>query len=198
MRALQRQAQAREDEAARQEAIRIENERVAEELRIAREQLEAQAEAVRKAAAELAAAQAAEAAARAREEQERADKLAAEEAAARHIAEVEEGARAMLAAMPLPEVTFIDVGEHAQALTDADVKALGIPDSVEGPEVEMPEIASIRLGSLNAEFGFDLREAFVRDSLGVRGARQGSGWIYTDDQRADIIAALIKRLGGLL
>ena len=94
MQVLHAQAVAREAEAARQEAIRLENERVAAELAAERQRIADEAAAVRRAAEELAAR---EAAARAdAEAKQRAAELAAQQAESERLAKLAEERRASL------------------------------------------------------------------------------------------------------
>ena len=79
-----------------------------------------------------------------------------------------------------------------------DFGALGAPESVEGPEVDLPEVAHIRLGAINNELGIDLTSSFIRDKLGITGTRVQAAWLYTDTQRRDILVGLILRIERLL
>jgi hypothetical protein len=193
MRTLQRQAQSREDEAERQEAIRAENERVAAELSAERARIAAEAEAVRKASAELAAAQAAQA-------KVTADKLAEEERAA-DAKEAERQADEIARLEPIEKV-------------DPDLELGADPVSVmpAAPSVSAEEKTAVltylqtesnrdmhSLGSLNDEIGIVMNEYFITNVLDFSpAARRGRSVLYTPMQRTNIIRALIRRLEGLL
>ena len=212
MRALHAQAVSREQEAARQEAIRIENERVAAELAEARRQLEEQAAAVRREQEKLAADRA-----------EAARLAAEEEARAAEQARITEQARqASLAAERAHQSALADALERAEtALQPAALEPIVPDDPDAAPAPTLEEMGGeksdtgtfddeapitpakthemeVTLSAINALLGFDLKEAFIV-RLGFDPVRYDARKpIYTTTQVAAIKPALIAHIEGAL
>lgn len=181
MRQLHAQVLGREQEAARQEAIRLENERQAKLLAEERARIEAEAAAIRREAAELAAQrEAAEAATRA----------------------------AAPAPTPVTAAGFMSLGERfTDEDPDAATKLPGEPveamDAQEGvglmevaPAAPAPEPAAIKLGDLTAWAGFAMTRAFV-ESLGITPTVEGARVLFTASQKRSLKAALLRHVAAL-
>lgn len=211
MRLLHAQAQSREAEAARQEAIRLENERQAAALAEERKRIEAEAAEIRRQAAELAAQRA---------ESERLERLAEER-------------RAWLAAKSA-EPVVLTYGPEVQQFAADLVKTIAVMDT-EGQDLQQvlkaepetadatdretpadasprvgamgagqaadaaPEVATIKLGTLCDELGFKITEAFIRDTLKIeRSGTDKQAILYTPTKRLQILRGLVARLQGLV
>lgn len=181
MRQLHAQVLGSEQEAARQEAIRLENERQAKALAEERARIEAEAAAIRREAAELAAQrEAAEAATRA----------------------------AAPAPTPVTAAGFMSLGERfTDEDPDAATKLPGEPaeamDAQEGvglmevaPAASAPEPATIKLGDLTAWAGFAMTRAFV-ESLGITPTVEGARVLFTASQKRSLKAALLRHVAAL-
>ncbi len=185
---LHAQALQREAEAARLEAQRIENARVAAEQAERQRVLDAQEAEIKRQADELAAQRA---------ESERLEKLAAESA--------------RIAASTVPAFDLVatpegdkgpawedDLGEPTNTTgeprdqTDAEIEAAN------GPEVDLPpEPATLNLGAICEWLGFTVSAGFLA-SIGVEHAeRRKMAYLYRESQRAEIKGALMGHLGGL-
>ena len=214
MRTLHAQAVAREQEAARQEAIRIENERRAAELAEAERRIAAEAEALRQQAAELAAREAA-----ARAETERLAREAAEseqrqrdEAAADLLQDECRDLSIALASKP-------DAMQHAREAADAIVREAQIHTAAtqamqaeaqlidqaaplppaEPAQAQTDEPADIKMATLCNDLGFAITEKFVRETLGVTPTcRDKRAILFTRTQRRQILAALVRHVQSLI
>ena len=195
MRLLHAQAQSREAEAARQEAIRLENERQAAALAEERKRIEAEAAEVRRQAAELAAQRA---------ESERLEKWAEDRRVAR-LTEVMQEAKVMVEA-----ITDTPDGHMAQDLSaglsealaskpDALLHARAAAAAIAEAADAAPELATIKLGTLCDELGFKITEAFIRDTLKIeRSGTDKQAILYTPTKRLQILRGLVARLQGLV
>ena len=201
MRTLHAQAVAREQEAARQEAIRQENERVAAELAAERQRIDAEAAEIRRQAAALDAQRA---------ESERLERLAV--ANRERLAQDAKELAATRATVTVPD----EAEETARIGTlarEAQIHAAGAqamqaeaqlidsaPTPPAEPEQAQPdEPADVTMGALANALGFRLTEEFVRDTLGVTPAkRDGRAVQFTNTQRRAILNALVRHVQGLL
>lgn len=208
MRTLHAQAVGREAEAARQEAIRIENERVAAELSEARRQLEEQAAAVRRQQEKLdadraeAARLAAEQEAREQEQtrQTAADADRAHQSALADALTTAEAATKPAALDPIrpddpdaaPAPTLEEMGGERQDPASYD------DDAPMAPMAAEPAVEAFTLSSINAALGFVLTEHFITQ-LGIDPERYDAKKpIYTAIQRDAIKALLIAHVQGAL
>ena len=188
MRTLHAQASWREAEAARQEAIRIENERVAAELAEARRQLEEQAAAVRRQQEKLDA------------DRAEATRLMAETEAR----ELEQARQTTLAADRVHQAALADALATAEATSEPVCKHGPLADLVvaavkpSSTRKAKPEVETFTLGAINAALGFDLSELFITQ-LGVDPDHYDAKKpIYTVQKRADLKAALLTHIQGAL
>ncbi len=199
---LHAQALQREEEAARLEAQRIENERVAAEQAERQRVLDAQAAEIKRQADELAAHRA-ESERRSQEAIDAAKGMAAAlQPVASPAAEQEHviysgGVHAVVGAL-----RFVDDGEQFGVIgidaaeprdqTDAEIEAAN------GPEVDLPpEPATLNLGAICEWLGFTVGAGFLA-SIGVEHAeRRKMAYLYRESQRAEIKGALMGHLAGL-
>ena len=139
MRTLHAQTVAREAEAARQEAIRLENERVAAELAAERARIAAEAEAIRRASAELAA-------------QQEAARREAQQAEAKRIQMENDAAAALRTSLvPAQELTLATAPPCHQTIVPDDPEAAP-PMTAEEMGAERPDVQdAIGLDEVNPE-----------------------------------------------
>lgn len=196
---LRDQAKAREEEAARLEAQRIENERIAAQQRAAAEALEAQQRALAEREAALAAQQKALDDAKAEAERKAAEEVARTEARIRQAAEAE--AAAARAAQE-EEAKRIERERDAEAALRTSLVDY-VPAPASGTAEVLPlhpaalrgEERTIKLGELWTMLGLDDREAFLA-SLGFPAtpAPKGTGKLYRESDVPAIRLAIAKRM----
>lgn len=170
-------AEAREREAARLEAQRLENERIAAEQRAAAERLAEQQRLLDEQAAEL---------------QRKADAIAAQERAAAQAAED----RARL------EVQHQPAAPADSPMTEPDQTPVFEPSSAPAfepsdyiPPTEEP--ATLKLGAISARLGFTVTAAFMAFLCLEPAGRDKSAVLYRESQWPGIKAALVKHIEGL-
>ena len=210
MRTLHAQAIAREQEAARQEAIRIENERIAAELAAERQRIADEAAEIRRQAAELEAQRAESARLEALAVANR-ERLAAEAKREAELQEAIDAAKEMAAAMQcIPPA----VDEAEELAREAQIHAAGaqamqaeaqLIDSAatlppaEPAQAQPDEPADVKMGTICRELGFNITEGFVRETLGVTpAARDKRAILFTATQRRQILAALVRHVQSLI
>jgi hypothetical protein len=204
MRELHAQAVAREAEAHRQEAIRLENERVARELAAERKRLAEEAAELRRQLAEQAADLKRQADEQARIAAQQAEdaRVAAlarqrEEQAAAESARMAAATAAKNTEAQLPQQVLKAEPVTADA-TDRGVAATMSPrggamgagqGAAAPPTAEDP--ATLRLGAICERLGITMTAAFVGDTLGVKHARtDGTAKLYRPSDFGRICAAL--------
>ena len=210
MRTLHAQAIAREQEAARQEAIRIENERIAAELAAERQRIADEAAEIRRQAAELEAQRAESARLEALAVANR-ERLAAEAKREAELQEAIDAAKEMAAAMQcIPPA----VDEAEELAREAQIHAAGAqamqaeaqlidsaatlpPAEPEAPAPDEP--ADIKMATLCNDLGFAITEKFVRETLGVTPTcRDKRAILFTRTQRRQILSALVRHVQALI
>lgn len=204
MRTLHAQAVAREQEAARQEAIRIENERVAAELAAERQRIADEAAEIRRQAAELEAQRAESARLEALAVANR-ERLAAQQAEDARIAALAAQREQDAAdAAPAADIPARESQIHAAAALAMQAEAQLIAQTATLPpaEPEAPapdEPADIKMATLCNELGFAITERFVRETLGVTPTcRDKRAILFTATQRRQILAALVRHVQSLI
>jgi hypothetical protein len=200
MRQLHAQVLGREQEAARQEQIRLENERQAEANRIERERIEAEAAEIRRQAAELAAAQEAQ-----RREQVmlHGDPTAPVPPAEAVVANYRTPVTAAGFASMGERFTDPDPDAATKLPTDEVVETMDPQESVGLAEVaplvqvfRETAVATLKLGDLSAWAGFTLTRAFV-ESLGIKPTVDGARVLFTASQRRELKTALLRHVESL-
>lgn len=184
MRALHADAVEREAEAARIEAQRVENERVAAQQKIQADALAAQQEAINKAADELKAAQ---------------DKLAAEREAAEQVRIANESAEKVEAARTAAEAAQKSAYEEIAALPAAEPVAQKLVATTELEQPTEPPIQTLdpapamNIGAISARLGFVMNSALL-ETLGFYATQVKNAKLYQESDFPLICDGLIAHI----
>ena len=184
MRALHADAVEREAEAARIEAQRVENERVAAQQKIQADALAAQQEAINKAADELKAAQ---------------DKLAAEREAAEQVRIANESAEKVEAARTAAEAAQKSAHEEIAALPAAEPVAQKLVATTELEQPTEPPIQTLdpapamNIGAISARLGFVMNSALL-ETLGFYATQVKNAKLYQESDFPLICDGLIAHI----